>query len=170
MRRRITGSEHLEVTGSTELRVIEYEPRHAVAFRDLNLSWIEEYFEVEEADHHLLLHPEEAIILPGGAILVAEDPTGVLGVCALLYLSPERYEISKMALRADVRGRGIGQHLLLKTIVHARGLGTEQLFLISNTALEAAMGLYRKVGFVEVPLPADNKYARGNIAMEMDLS
>lgn len=170
MRIRNTGSEHLEVTGSTELRVIEYEPRHAVAFRDLNLSWIEEYFEVEEADHQLLLHPEEAIILPGGAILVAEDPTGVLGVCALLYLSPERYEISKMALRADVRGRGIGQHLLAETIVHARGLGAKQLFLISNTSLEAAMGLYRKVGFVEVPLPADNKYARGNIAMEMDLS
>ena len=38
---------------SSEFRIVEYEPRHAEAFRDLNLSWIEEYFEVEEIDRRL---------------------------------------------------------------------------------------------------------------------
>ena len=36
---------------SSEFRVVEHEVRHSDAFRGLNLSWIEEYFEVEEINH-----------------------------------------------------------------------------------------------------------------------
>ena len=153
-----------------EYRVVLYERRHAVAFRDLNLSWIDEHFEVEEVDRQVLFHPEEAILRPGGAILVAEGAAdGVLGVCALRYESPGRYEVTKMAVRRDLRGRGIGRRLLSEVISHARALGATQLFIISNTVLEPAIRLYRQLGFIEVPLPADQGYARGNIALELNL-
>ena len=152
-----------------EFQVVEYERRHATAFRDLNLAWIEEYFEVEEIDRDVLLHPEDTIIRPGGAILIAEDASGALGVCALRYDSPERYEVTKMAVREDLRGRGVGRRLLADVISHGRTLGAKHLYIISNTVLEPAIHLYRELGFVEVPLPAEQEYARGNIALELRL-
>ena len=153
-----------------DFRVVEYEARHRDAFRDLNLSWIEEYFEVEELDRQQLLQPEDTILRPGGAILVAEDSEGVVGVCALLLESPGRYEVSKMAVDRDLRGRGIGRRLLSEVISHARGLGARQLSIRSNTVLEPAIHLYRQMGFLEVPLPAEQEYARANIALELVLS
>jgi len=155
---------------TSEFRVVAYETRHADAFRDLNISWIEEYFEVEEIDRRYLLHPEETILRQGGAILVAEDRNGILGVCALVLHSPGRYEVSKMAVRTDVRGLGIGRRLLSEVISHARTLGARRLFIISNRILEPAIHLYRQLGFLEVPLPREQEYERGNIALELDLT
>lgn len=151
------------------LRVVAYQARHAAAFRDLNLAWIEERFELEEVDRRALLHPEETILRPGGAIRVAEGADGVLGVCALRYDTPGRYEVTKMAVREDLRGRGIGRLLLADVVSHARALGARELFIISNTVLAPAIRLYRQMGFVEVPLPAGQEYARGNIALELPL-
>ena len=152
-----------------KIRIVEYEPRHAEAFADLNLAWIREHFEVEPIDRQVLSDPEGAIIRPGGAILVAEDSGGVLGVCGLRYDSPGRYEVTKMAVREDWRGRGIGRRLLAEVISHARRLGARQLFIISNTVLAPAIDLYRKLGFVEVPCSAQQEYARGNIELELNL-
>ncbi len=151
------------------IRIAEYEPRHAEAFRGLNLSWIEEYFEIEEVDRLQMLDPEATIIRPGGAILVAEDPRGVLGVCGLRYDSPGRYEVTKMAVREDTRGCGIGRRLLSEVVSHARLLGAEQLFIISNTVLAPAIHLYRQLGFVEVSHSTQQEYARGNIELELNL-
>jgi len=155
---------------SDELRIIKYEARHRGEFRDLNLSWIEEYFDVEEIDRRHLFHPEESILRPGGAIFVAENSNGVVGVCALVYHSPGSYEVSKMAIRKGLRGQGIGRCLLEHVILHARGCGANQLLIISNTVLEPAIHLYRKLGFIKIPLPADQEYGRGNIALELVLS
>lgn len=158
------------MSATGEFRVVQYERRHADAFRDLNLAWIEEYFRVEEIDRRQLLDPDEAILRRGGAILVAEDSSGVVGVCALVHHSASRYEVSKMAVSAGLRGRGIGRRLLSEVVSHARGLGATQLFIISNTILEPAIHLYRRLGFLEVPLPSEQEYDRGNIALELDLS
>ncbi len=117
----------------------------------------------------LILHPEDTILRPGGAILVAEDDHGVLGVCALLHHAPGCYEVSKMAVRKDLRGRGIGRQLLVVVISHARKMGAKQLRILSNTVLAPAIHLYRQLGFVEVPIPADQGYERANIALELAL-
>lgn len=152
-----------------QVRIVGYQPRHAVAFRDLNLAWIEEYFEVEEVDRRTLLHPEDTILRPGGEILVAEDGDEILGVCALRFDSPGRYEVTKMAVRQDLRGHGIGRRLLCEVISRAQALGAKQLFIVSNTVLQPAIHLYRQLGFAQVPLPAEQEYARGNIALELSL-
>ena len=153
-----------------DIAIVQYEPRHAEAFRDLNLAWIKEYFAVEELDRQQLLDPEGLILRPGGAILVAEDSRGVLGVCGLRYDAPGRYEVTKMAVREDLRGCGIGRRLLGEIISHARQLGAEQLFIISNTVLAAAIHLYRELGFVEVPMSTQQEYTRGNIELELNLT
>jgi ribosomal protein S18 acetylase RimI-like enzyme len=51
----------------------------------------------------------------------------------------------------------------------ARARGASRVELLSNTALEPAIRLYRALGFVEVPLPRTD-YARANIKMVLRLS
>ena len=154
----------------SDLSIVEYEDRHSNDFRDLNLSWIEEYFEIEDIDRKQLLDPRSSILNPGGAIFIAETSEGVAGVCALLYESPGQYELTKMAVRKDLRDQGVGRKLITEVISQAKNLGASKLSIISNTILEPAIHLYRAVGFTEVALPEGLEYARGNIAFELQLS
>jgi ribosomal protein S18 acetylase RimI-like enzyme len=54
-------------------------------------------------------------------------------------------------------------------IAHGRRVGARRLMLVSNTRLEPAIRLYRKYGFVEVPLEPGIEYARADIQMELGL-
>jgi GNAT superfamily N-acetyltransferase len=150
------------------LRVVDYAPRHAAAFRDLNRSWIEEHFELEERDRRQIFGSEAAILAPGGAILLAEQDGVPVGCCALVRQEPGVYELSKMAVDRQLRGHGIGRVLLEHAIRRARALGAARLTILSNTVLAPAIHLYRQHGFAEVPLRS-REYARANIALELTL-
>lgn len=150
------------------LRIVAFKPYHAPAFRDLNLEWIEEFFAVEDLDRKHLGFPRESFIDGGGAIFMAELNGSAIGCCGLLSHGHGVYEISKMAIRREHRGGGIGGRLLDAVIAHARQIEAKRLEIISSTRLAPAIHLYRKKGFVEVPLASD-AYARGNIALELVL-
>jgi GNAT superfamily N-acetyltransferase len=152
-----------------EVRIVDYEPRHRKAFRDLNLAWIEEYFEVEEMDRQQLSDPEESILAPGGAILIAEAGSVVVAVCALILAGSGHFELAKMATRKDLRGSGVGRKLMLATLGKARSLGAHKVSLLTHHSLAPALHLYRSVGFVDVDVPPGNPYARADVAMELVL-
>jgi ribosomal protein S18 acetylase RimI-like enzyme len=153
----------------SDARVVPYTARHRDRFRALNLAWITEHFRVEDADRRALDDPEGYILGHGGHILVAESDDGsVIGVCALLRNADGSYELAKMAVDPAARGRRIGRALGEAAIELARELGAPHVELLSNTKLEPAIGLYRALGFIEVPLPA-NDYERANIKMVLDL-
>lgn len=151
------------------VRILDYEPRHREAFRDLNLSWIEEYFVVEELDRRQLSDPERAILAPGGAILVAELDGEAVAVCALIVTGNRHYELAKMATRKDLRGSGVGRKLMLAALQKAKALGAHRVSLLTHHSLAPALKLYRSVGFVDVPMPPGNEYARADVAMELEL-
>ena len=151
------------------IRIVDYEPRHREAFRDLNLAWIEEHFAVEEPDRRQLSDPEESILAPGGAILVAETGSEAVGVCALLVVGHGHLELAKMATRKDRRGAGVGRQLMLAALTKARALGAHKLSLLSHHSLAPALALYRSVGFVDVAMPPGNEYERADVAMELEL-
>ena len=44
------------------------------------------------------------------------------------------------------------------------------LMLYSNTKLKNAIYIYRKYGFVEIPVEENGPYKRGNIKMEYNLN
>jgi len=152
-----------------QLQIVPFGPAHAGAFCDLNLDWIEEFFAVEELDRRHLYFPRESFIDSGGAILMAQIGRSIIGCCGLLKHDEGVYEVSKMAVRRDYQGRGIGAELLREIIAHARAIGARRLEIISSTRLEPALRLYRQMGFFEVPLASD-AYARGNIALALDLA
>ncbi|MEM8550561.1 MAG: GNAT family N-acetyltransferase [Verrucomicrobiota bacterium] len=140
------------------------------AFRDLNLAWIMAYFEMEPLDYELLEQPQAQIIERGGAIEVAELEGAVVGVVALLYLAPGYYELAKMAVREDLRGHGIGHVLMESVLKRARQMKAQKLLIVSNTQLAGALHLYRKFGFVDIPVPLDKEYKRADVMMEIHLS
>ena len=151
-----------------DVRIVAYSPRHRERFQELNLAWITEYFRVEEADRRALDDPEGYILGHGGHIFIAEAGGEILGGCALLRNDDGSFELAKMAVDPAARGRGVGRALGEAAIEKARSLGAARVELLSNTRLTPAITLYRLLGFVEVPLPA-NDYERANIKMVLEL-
>jgi ribosomal protein S18 acetylase RimI-like enzyme len=149
------------------ISIQNYRPEHQCVFERLNRAWIEEHFEMEAVDVLTLKHPDLHIIGKGGAILMAYAGDDVAGTVALKYNSPGVYEFTKMAVDETFRGKKIGQALALAAIDKARNLQAQKIILYSNTKLKAAIGLYRKLGFKEIPL--DALYRRSDIKMELQL-
>jgi hypothetical protein len=54
-----------------------------------------------------------------------------------------------------------------EAIAKAKSLGASKIILYSHTVLVPAVQLYKKLGFVEVPV--DGPYKRSNIKMELTL-
>jgi ribosomal protein S18 acetylase RimI-like enzyme len=54
-------------------------------------------------------------------------------------------------------------------IRHALESGALRISIVSNTVLEPAIRLYRKHGFLPVPLSADERYQRANIRLVREL-
>jgi ribosomal protein S18 acetylase RimI-like enzyme len=147
--------------------VLEYTAKHQPWFEDLNREWIEKYFWMEPIDEEVLQHPEKHILAKGGSILMASINKQMVGTVALKFVEPGVFEFTKMAVDQKFRGQKVGWRLSEAAIAKARNLGAHKIILYSNTLLAPAISLYRKLGFVEVPL--DGPYKRSNIKMELVL-
>jgi ribosomal protein S18 acetylase RimI-like enzyme len=73
-----------------------------------------------------------------------------------------------MSVTPSFQGLGLGRAMLIEIVKIAKGLGAERIGIISNTILASAIGLYKSIGFVEIPLTSD-AYARGNISLLLEL-
>ena len=147
-------------------RIIDFHPRHADAFRELNLAWIRQLWEPEESDFKALDRPQENIIDAGGYIAVAELDGEIVGTCALIKLSEDRFELAKMTVAESARGTGLGQKLGEAVIERARSLGASSVYLESNSALTPAITMYEKLGFTHVE-GGCSPYERCNVQMEL---
>lgn len=151
------------------IEIISFRPEHAAHFARLNKAWIEKYFFLEDLDRWVLEHPQEAVLSKGGAILMATYEGVVAGTVALIKVNNEEYEFAKMAVDEAFQRRGIAEALSYAAFEKAKALGAKKISLYSQTSLAPAIQLYRKLGFVEVPM--DNyAYTRANIKMEMELA
>lgn len=128
-------------------QVIPYQESLRDHFVRLNLQWIQQYFRVEEADRDALADPHKAFITSGGEVFFALHGGQVLGTCALRKESEDTYELCKMAVAPEARGLGLGDALMRAVIGFAQEKGARRVYLVSNTKLGPAIGLYRKHGF-----------------------
>lgn len=156
---------------SHAVQIVEFADEHQAAFRALNVAWISEYFEMEEADYEALDHPKEYILNNGGAIVMAIYEGIPVGTCALIKSDNPvyPYEMAKMAVSPQARGKNIGWQLGQAIIQQTKARGAKTLYLESNTILKPAINLYLKLGFkkvVGIPTP----YKRANIQMALDLT
>lgn len=156
----------------SDVTLIPFTMAHRNAFRDLNLEWLSTFFEVEPYDEEQLSQPER-ILESGGEIFMAElngsSGPEIVGTGALYFQGNGLYEISKMAVRPDIRGMGIGARLMERMIQRFRERGGKRLWLQTNRKLGPALKLYRRYGFVEFTPTEKSKYARANVFMEWQL-
>ena len=150
------------------VQVVSYQASHREAFQRLNEEWIRRYFRIEEPDRRVLEAPHEQILDKGGHILVAVRDGEPIGVCGLLRVDDSTFELAKMAVAEHARGLGAGFLLGEAAKETAREAGASRLILESNTILEPAIALYRKLGFTEFT-GVPSEYDRCNIHMELSL-
>jgi len=148
------------------MRILPFEPRHADAWRDLNTAWISRHFTMEAKDHEALNDPVGKILDKGGHILMAETDDGdIIGCVGLIPLADGGFEVAKMTVTEQARGTGLGRLLMQACIDKAHAVGAPRLYLETNSSLAPALGLYRAMGFVDLP-QRDTPYARADVFME----
>jgi ribosomal protein S18 acetylase RimI-like enzyme len=104
-----------------------------------------------------------------GVMLIVVDPAGwVVGTAGVRRLEPGVTELKRMWLRPACRGRGLARRLMDRVLDEARALGGRVLRLDSEQRLEAAVRLYRRYGFEEIP--DYNRNPRAEIWMELRLA
>lgn len=154
------------MTPAHEVIILPYDPQYASDYKRLNIEWIEKYFVVEEHDVEQLENPYEYIISKGGFIFFAKYNDEVAGTCALIKTGEQEYELAKMAVAENARGKQIGKRIGLVVMEQAKAAGAKRVWLESNRILTTALSLYTKLGFTEIPITS-TPYARADIRMEI---
>lgn len=149
------------------IEIIDFEPKYRDDFKNLNVEWLEKYFEVEPYDKEVLSNPEKYILEKGGKIFFAKLENKIIGTVALMPKNSS-FELTKMAVTDKIQSKGIGSLLMQKCIDEAKNLGLKEIFLFSNTKLDKAINLYKKVGFLEEHFDSSD-YKRANIYMTLKL-
>ena len=151
------------------VEIIPFDKMYAKDFYSLNVDWLKTYFYVEPFDEEVLSKPEFYIINKGGHIFYAKVEGKIVGTVALMPTKdPEIYELTKMAVSPKQRGLKIGQQLVQHCIDFSKAKSFNSLMLYSNTKLENAIYIYRKFGFVEIPIEENSPYQRSDIKMILD--
>ncbi len=151
-----------------EVKIIDFEPQYRQEFAEMNIEWISQYFTVEPHDLEQLENPEDFILDKGGKIFFAQYGGKIIGTVALIKSAETVFEMAKMAVKPAFKGLGAGEKLGRHLIKAAKKAGCTRLFLESNRQLIPALTLYKKLGFVEIPV-GETLYSRANYKAEMYL-
>ncbi len=114
-------------------------------------------FPAEQGAYRPAYPTAEQFTPPAGVFLVVEDDDGdVIGCGGLRRIQrrPEtldvRFEVKHLWLAPAARGRGAGRRLLDELERRAAEFGAQEVVLDTNASLEAAGGLYRSSGYVDI--------------------
>lgn len=84
----------------------------------------------------------------GGWLELVIRDGGLVGTVGMVPVEEGVIELRKMYLLAEVRGLGLGNALLARSIDRARLAGYREIALETATVLKSAIGLYRRFGFI----------------------
>jgi ribosomal protein S18 acetylase RimI-like enzyme len=153
------------------MRVVEAETDSELAAAR---TLIEEYASSLEVDLEFQGYREEIAEFPGayaaprGAVLLAYEGDEAAGVVALRPHGASVCEMKRLYVRPAHRGKGIGRALSEAVIRRAVSLGYATMRLDTLPTMASAIGLYRELGFREIPPYRFNPVA-GARYMELEL-
>ena len=149
-------------------QIIGYEARYKQDFKDLNAEWLYQYNLMESHDLEILDDPQKYILDSGGVIYLAKFESQIVGSAALIREHDNCYELVKMAVAKEHRGKGLSRLLIEKCISKAKELDASKIILFSNSQLKTAISLYEKYGFRHVPVE-DSPFLTADVKMELVL-
>ena len=93
---------------------------------------------------------------PTGALVLVKDFSGYVGCAGIRKFTDEICELKRTYVLPSKRGRGIGLLLLTACMDEARNLGYKHMYLDTHSSMKAAISLYLKNGFKDIPAYYDN--------------
>ncbi len=93
---------------------------------------------------------------PAGCILLARGPEGLAGCVAMRPLDARTCEMKRLFVRPAFLGRGCGRLLAEAIVREGRAAGYARMRLDTVPAMEAALGLYRSLGFRDIEPYTEN--------------
>ena len=150
------------------IEIVGFNKKYSEQFFMLNKAWIEESWHLEDSDKKDLLNPDK-IFEDGGQVFFALENKIAIGTVAMIKSSDDRFELAKMTVQENFRGKGIANMLMDECLKFAKENKANEIFLISNDSLTIARNLYDKYGFKEVNLDSQ-KYDRGNVKMILKIT
>ena len=154
-----------------KVNIIDFENKYEKYFFELNIEWLNYFFEVEEYDRKILSNAKEYIIDKGGKIFFAKTENEIIATVALMPTENKlTYELTKMAVKPNFRNKGVGKKLLIKCIEFSNSNFSKSIILYSNKKLTNAIHLYKSFGFKEIKMEIKSPYSRANIKMMKKLN
>jgi GNAT superfamily N-acetyltransferase len=150
------------------IEVIDYADPFASDFKRINLEWLDKYHLTEEPDLRILNDPKGTVLDCGGVIYLARKHDKIIGSAALIKEHDGVYELAKMTVIPEYRGKGISKLLIEKCLDKARQLHAKSVILFSNSQLKAALNLYTTYGFKHIEL-MDSPLKTADVKMELVL-
>ena len=150
------------------IEIIDFHPKYAARFKELNLEWLDKFNLTEEHDLLMLNNPEQEIIAPGGFIFLAISGETPVGSAALIKEGENEFELAEMVVSPAFQGQGISKLLLEKCLATARNQEAKRIFLLSNSQLKNALALYEKSGFEYITV-TNSHYDSADIMMQLFL-
>ena len=148
------------------ISIVPYENKYHEDFKRLNLEWLEKYQLTETHDLDILDDPQTNVLDAGGSIFLALEDGKVIGTAGIAKENKSVYELVKMAVDPEHRGKGISKLLLVRCLELAKEKGADKIFLWSNSQLTTALSLYEKYGFRHVD-PSNSPMQTADIKMEL---
>lgn len=106
---------------------------------------------------------------PGGRLVLARYAGAPAGCIALRRIDDRVCEMKRLYLRPSGRGRGRGLHLVTDCLAAARRAGYERMRLDTLPQMQAAISMYRALGFHDIAPYRDNPVP-GALYLEIDLT
>lgn len=152
------------------MKIVPYDPKYKQDFLEMNKAWISQMFTIEREDLWELENIDSYLEKGGQIFFAVDDQSQVLACCMIGPREDGDWEIMKFAAKGMYTGTGAGSACLQACIDYARERGLHKIIIVSNRKCVQAIHLYRKFGFVEIPV--DKKrfpFERANIAFEQSL-
>jgi len=104
-------------------------------------------------------------------LLAAKVDGQIAAAVAMKKLDGEICEMKRLYCRPGYRGLSLGRRLAEALIGEARQLDFRQMYLDTFDDMAAALALYRKLGFVEIPPYYNNPYPGAHfMALQLDVA
>lgn len=152
------------------MKIVPYDKKYKNTFIEMNKQWISSMFVIEQQDIDMLNNIDQTIEAGGQIFFAVNDHDEVLACCMIAPLPNGEWEIEKFCARGMYTGTGAGSACLKACMDYAKEKHVEKVVIVTNKKCEHAVHLYKKFGFLEVPVDRNKfPYDRADIAFEQTL-